>query len=381
MFMRSSLARLSCLALAVCPLTLFAADTAAPWVKLAFPNDSPVLVVSFTMGPTSASVRGTSMALDLHSSLVLRNTGTKPISGLTLTVESQEVTPAGHGSVTVPSLNVRPGEVFPVRIDMELLRPFNSAPAKGSIVQVSLDCALFNDLTAYGPDRLGSRHMLMVYEMEARRDRTYLSKLIQSHRWADVREELNFGLEDLTPRQFGLELVRDGRTNSGGRPLRIDAVSFPSAPVSAIRGDANVTGNEVRAPEVEVRNGSKKVVDSLDMGWIVKDDHGRDYVAGSTPAWVQLDPVHAEKVQESATLRFSRPQGQPMLIQALMAFVNDVQFGDGSVWVPSRSDIQAATDDVYLRRALATSPEQQRLADIYRKHGLEALIEELKRFN
>jgi hypothetical protein len=321
------------------------------------------------------------MALDLHSSLLLRNTGTKTISGLTLRVEAQDLTPSGRGSVTIPSLSVRPGEVFPVRIDMELLRPFNSPAAKGTMVQVALDCALFSDLTAYGPDRLGSRRMLAVYEMQARRDRAYLAKLIQSGRWAEIREELNFGLEELTPQQFGLELLHDARSAASERAISIHPVSFPNAPVTALNGAANVNGNEVHAPQIEVRNGSKKIVRTLDMGWIVRDEHGRDYVAGSTPSAVQLAPVQAENVRESATLRFSRPRGQPMLIEGLMAFVSDVEFGDGSVWIPSRSDIQAATDDIYLRRAIATSPEQQRLSDIYRKRGINGLVEELKRFD
>ena len=67
--------------------------------------------------------------------------------------------------------------MFPVHIDMQLLRPFNAVrpEADSSMVRVSLDCALFTDLTAYGPDKLGSRRALMVYELEARRDRRYLA--------------------------------------------------------------------------------------------------------------------------------------------------------------------------------------------------------------
>ena len=100
------------------------AQSGGRWLDVEFPRDSPVLVVSFSLGPaTTARLHGTSMALDLHASLTLRNTGSKPISGLTLTVAAQDLTPSGRGSVTVPSLHVQPGEVFPVRIDMELLRP------------------------------------------------------------------------------------------------------------------------------------------------------------------------------------------------------------------------------------------------------------------
>ena len=63
-----------------------------------------------------------------------------------------------------------------------------------------------------------------------------------------------------------------------------------------------------------------------------------------------------------------------------MAFVNDVEFADGKLWIPTRADIEEATDDPILRRELANSPEQQRLAEIYRKKGMSGLSEELRRF-
>ena len=62
-----------------------------------------------------------------------------------------------------------------------------------------------------------------------------------------------------------------------------------------------------------------------------------------------------------------------------MTFVNDVEFADGSLWIPSRDDIDAATQDAALRRELATSPEEQRLASIYRRDGTAGLKKELKR--
>lgn len=358
------------------------ADDSGRWLNVEFPRDSPVLAVSFSLGPTTARPRGGSMALDLHASLMLRNTGSKPISGLTLRVEAQDLTPSGKGSVTVPSLNVAPGEIFPVRIDMELLRPFNVAKAEGALVRVSLDCALFNDLTAYGPDSLGSRRALMVYELEARRDRRYLASLLQSGRVAQLREELNFGLQDFSPQQLGLELLHERRANlRGEQAVTVGAVSFPNAPVQPVGGAAQVYGNEVRMPQIDVRNTSQRPVRSVEMGWIVRDDRGRDFVAGSVPARLPLGPVQTGRMTEAGTLRFSHPTGQPMVIDALMAFVNDVEFADGKLWIPSRNDIDEATNDPVLRRALATSPEQQRLADIYRRKGILGLAEELRHVN
>jgi hypothetical protein len=51
------------------------------------------------------------------------------------------------------------------------------------------------------------------------------------------------------------------------------------------------------------------------------------------------------------------------------------------VWIPSRADIDEATSDPVLRHELSNSPEQQRLAKIYRLHGTVGLAEELKRTN
>jgi hypothetical protein len=324
-----------------------------------------------------------SMALALRASLQLRNTSNKSISGLTLRVEAQDLSPAGKGSVSMPSLSVRPGEVFPVKVDMELLRPLNIGKSEGALVQVSLDCVVFDDLTAFGPDKLETRRALMVYELEARRDRRYLAALLQAGKMAQLREELNFGLQDFSPQQLGLELLREPRPAPARTEQSVSfaAVSFPSSPVQAIGGAARVSGNEVRTPHVEVRNISQKSVRAIEMGWIVRDEQGRDFIAGSLPASMQLAPIQTGRMQESGTLRFSHRTGQPMVIGGLLAFVNNVEFSDGKLWIPSRTDINQAATDPVLRRALSTSPEQQRLSEIYRKRGLTGLAAELKNVN
>jgi hypothetical protein len=359
-----------------------AEDTSGRWVDVEFPHDSPVLFVSFSLGSTTARVLRASMALDLHTSLQLRNTGKKTICGLTLRVEAQDLTPSGKGSVTVPSLNVQPGEVFPVRIDMELLRPLNVVKSEGAMVQVTLDCALFSDLSYYGPDKLDSRRALTVYELEARRDRRYLAGLLETGKLAQLREELNFGLQDRSPPQLGLELLRvPASAPKGEQAVNVGAVLFPSSPVQPMGGAARVFGNQVRAPRVEVKNRSQKAVRTVEMGWIVRDERGKDFVAGSVPASMQLGPVQTGILTEPGMLRVSRATGQPLLIGAVMAFVGNVEFADGNLWIPSRRDITEATSDLMLRRALAASPEQQRLAEIYRKKGINALAAELKRVN
>ncbi len=374
---RFRVALLSLLALNLC-----AQSDGGRWLDVDFPHDSPVLPVTLSLGSTTMRPRGASMALNLHASLLLRNTGAKTISGLTLRVEAPDLTPSGKGSVTVPSLQVRPGEVFPVRLDLEVLRPFSLGRNEGAIVQVSLDCALFADLSHYGPDQLHSRRSLMVYELQARQERRYMADLLQSRRWTQIREELNFGLQDLRPPQLGFELLRDAKTGRRGEAaLAVGTMAFPSSPVQATSGAAQVAGNEVRAPRIEVKNTSQKPVRGVDIGWIVRDEHGRNFMAGSVPVSLKLDGVESGAMMEPGTLRFSQGAGQPLVIGGLLAFIHDVEFTDGKLWIPSRSDIEEATTDPILRRALTNSPEQQRLAEIYRRKGSSGLESELKRTN
>ena len=88
--------------------------------KVDLPKDSPVTMVALDWGQSSATVRGSAYVLDIHASLSLRNSGQKRVRGITLAVVAQEVTPGGKGSISVPSLDVAPGDTFAVKIDLPL---------------------------------------------------------------------------------------------------------------------------------------------------------------------------------------------------------------------------------------------------------------------
>ncbi len=107
--------------------------------------------------------------------------------------------------------------------------------------------------------------------------------------------------------------------------------------------------------------------------------NGRDFMAGSVPKAIALNPVESARMTEADDVRFLQPSGRPLDIESLLAFVNSVEYGDGSLWIPSRADIDQATNDPVLRHALAASPEQQRLENLYRRHGMDALRIELQR--
>ncbi|MCX6625529.1 MAG: hypothetical protein NTY38_31605, partial [Acidobacteria bacterium] len=169
---------LACSALAA--LTCFGQDAgeSSSW-RISFSKDAPVAVVTANWGDSKTSARGGAIVLDLHTSLVLKNTGGQRIRGITLLVTAQEVAPGGKASVAVPSLDVAPGETFPVRVDLRLLRPL--AAGAGPLVEIGLDGVLFESLAFYGPDKVNSRRSLTAWELEARRDRQHFRSILAAN--------------------------------------------------------------------------------------------------------------------------------------------------------------------------------------------------------
>ena len=154
-------------------------------------------------------------------------------------------------------------------------------------------------------------------------------------------------------------------------------LQFRDAPVEAIGGWAEVAGNQMRSPRIEVRNLSSKPVKYVELGWLVRDESGEQYMAASLPASgpdLYLPAGRTTQVIQDKVLDLSRG-GRPLKIQGMTGFVSQVQFADGQIWVPSRQNL----DEPTLRKVLPPSLEEQRLTDIYRTKGPEALLLELKR--
>ena len=80
--------------------------------KIDFPHDAPVTLAGDEWGGSAATVRGGAYAIDVRVALSLRNASQRRIRGITLAVLAQEATPGGKGSISVPSLDVAPGETF-----------------------------------------------------------------------------------------------------------------------------------------------------------------------------------------------------------------------------------------------------------------------------
>ncbi len=341
-------------------------------LKIDFPPDSPVVLVSADWGQSRPTARGGAVLLDLHSSLSLRNSSQRRIRGVTLIVLAQEVTPGGKGSVSVPSLNVGPGETFPVRIDLQLLRP--ASGAESVPVQVGLDGVLFDDLSFYGQNRLNSRRTMTIWELEAQRDRQYFKSILERAGADGLQKEILSAMARIPDNaQPGVQMVRGRATNyEAEREVQFAFLQFPDSPIEPMEGVARIAGNEARAPRLEIRNRSTRPVRYLEIGWIVEDLAGHEFLAGSVPAELNLAPGQKSQVLQNVGLRFPQRSG----IKGMTAYISNVEYNDGHWWIPTRTSLSSER----LQRVVAPSPEEQRLVQIYRKRSLKGLVEELKRF-
>ncbi len=372
------------LLLAVAP-GLFAQETplSKNSISVNLPPNSPVTLISMSSDQSRATAMGAAMRLDLDILLTLRNASPSHIRGITLRVISQEAVPGGKGSVTKVSLNVGQGEVFPVDIQMQLVRP--TQVAAGPLVQVDLDGVLFQDLSFYGMDKLNSRRYLTACETEAERDREHFKQVLLRSGKDGLQKEI---LESIARQEHLPSLdVRVGRSNgpsvtSAALPAEHEArfafLQFPDSPVAPVEGWARINGNEARAPQIDVRNTSSKAVKYVEFGWVVSDPAGRQYMAGSLPSSesaLYLPAGSQATVRQDSSLRFSS-NGQPVNIQGMTGFIRQVEFADGRIWVPSRQSL----DNPLLHKVLAPSAEEQRLSQIYVRRGIAGLVEELKKF-
>jgi len=370
--------------LLVCAGALAAQDGRLPqnaW-QINLGERSPVLPVSMSQDDSRTSARGAALVLDLHMSMTLRNVSSNRIHGLTLMVVSQEAVKGGKGSVTYPSLNIGPGEVFPVRIDMQLMRP--NQVAAGPLVQVRLDGVLYQDLTFFGPDRLHSQRYLTACELEAQRDREYFKKVLAQGGPKGLQQAIFEVHEKLTQaNELGVKVTPGGPAVASAampdpHPVKFALLQFPDAPVEPLSGMAQVSGNEARTPRVEVLNKSGRNVQYVELGWILTDQSGKQSVAATLPSaegTMYLPPGKTAFVQQESTLRLYSG-ARPANVKEMLGFVNQVQFDDGKVWVPGRENL----DRPELRKIVPPSAEAQRLSELYFKRGLQALVDELKKF-
>ena len=357
-------------------------------VNVTVPAGVPLSIAAVDASETEINSRGGALLIDLHCTLLVRNTGKAAVRSVSFSVFTQEGTVGGKASVAVPSLNVAADGTFPVRLNLRLLRPL-PAPENG-LVDVVVDGVLLSDLTFFGPDKLDSRRRLMVWEMEAGRDRAYFKAALKAGGKEKLSEEIlaSFRRQQDRPRLQARPAGRGGRVLSSaartlaGNRIALAFLDVPESPIEALSGFAMVDGRSSEAPQITVRNRSPKAVRYFEMGWLVDDADDKRYAAGSLPgpaSRVNLGP--GQSVSTSPQQRFvfsprSRSGSAQFAIKGMTGYVNHVLFEDDSIWIPSRESL----DKARLLDVTPPSPEEQRLTDLYLNKGLEALIAELERF-
>jgi hypothetical protein len=361
------------------------APLASSSIRIDLPEDSPVAVMRTDTGTSRTAARGAALVLDLNLSLTLKNISSNRIHGVTLRVVSQEVAMGGVGSVFQPGLNVGPGEAFPVHISTKLMRPMQMSG--GPLLQVNLDGVLFQDLSFYGPDKLHSRRVMTASEMESQRDRMALKRLLAQGGSPALKEAVLkiLARRDALPQIQG-RIVRGRTVTNAGlaaiapeRQEQFAFLQFPDGPIQLLRGSALISGSDARTPSIEVANLTDKPVKYVELGWVLTDSNGSSYLAGSLPT---SDPAFSlaargtGKVSQENTLEFSTG-GKPLSIHKVTGFVNQVEFADGKVWVPTRQNMES---NPLLLQVMEPSVEEERLANLYVTKGLPALVEELKKY-
>jgi hypothetical protein len=251
-------------------------------------------------------------------------------------------------------------------------------------VQISLDGVLFEDLSFYGPNRLDSKRAMTAWEMEAQRDRRYFKSVLRQFGPQGLKQAALDSLARQSARpRLDVRVARGRAVSSAaepaGREARFAFLQFPDSPIEPQEGVATIAGNEARAPRISVVNRSDRPVRYFEIGWIVRDRSGNQFWAASVPGSEPdrpLAPGATARILQQTSLQFSRPAGAPLAIEGMTGFVSQVEFSDGRIWIPDRASLQNAS----LLSIMAPSPEEQRLTDLYRNKGLEALVEELRKF-
>jgi hypothetical protein len=354
-----------------------AEDQSAPAVRVELGPKSPVLLQSLQFSPSAGS--GAFLRSSrLQVLLVLKNTATKTIVGWTFRVDTGSSALFAHASVSMPSLDLRTGEVVQVPVNVELAR---SAMARNpvSMLSISLDGVLFTDGSTYGPDSLHSLRTLNRAEAENRHERQYLTSLLRAGRLADIRQELNFGLPD-TPPSLSVSVLPtmpSGRSES--RQITLTSLPMPNAPMEVLNGEATLLSDGLSAPTLVLRNASPKTILSASVAFLVRDEQANEFVAADLPEQTGILPGKETRIRESGFVRLSRTKGPPLEIRAVAVVITSIEFADGTLWVPARAEIDRVTANPELRRILSDSPERQRLAGLFRRDGINAVTTELRK--
>ncbi len=355
-------------------------------VRVGIAPDVPLSLVSKDLSKTSIEVLGAVMVIDLKCRLEVRNDSARFLRGVAVGVVTDEHAPGGKASVAVPSLNVPPDSTTQLDIALKLVRPF--PPNSSHAVNLDLDGALFTNLTFRGPNQLDSRRKLLVWEMEAERDRRHFKSLLASGgpgqlekamRASVQRQRRRPRLKATLEQQLRKLLASTRPPAQGGQLIQVSRHNLRGAPLEILSGSAFVAGTRVSSPEIRVKNRSEKPVRYYELGWLVSDGNGTNYTAALMPVprgQSRLAPGAEVSTRSDRQFVFNRAGADGFVISGMSGYLRNAEFEDGSVWIPPRSELDASP----LENAAAVSVEEERLSRLYGSRGVDALITELAKF-
>jgi hypothetical protein len=212
--------------------------------------------------------------------------------------------------------------------------------------------------------------------VEARRDRQYLRQILSRSGEDALRRAMGeiLARESARPR-LDVRLARSTLALANANRVETAFLAQPEIPVEGTKSVAVSAGNQLLILELGFQNRDRREVRSVELGLIVRDTEGREFSAGALPANLEMKPHGAGTIQPTVNITLSRPQGVPLRIESVTSFVQQVEFANGEVWVPS----SAFHNEARLSRLIPGSLEEQRLSEIYRRRGMAALVEELNR--
>ncbi|MDA1314859.1 MAG: hypothetical protein O2968_16115 [Acidobacteria bacterium] len=355
-------------------------------VRIGIASDVPLSLIAKDLSKTSIEVLGAVMVIDLNCGLEVRNDSARFLRGVAVGVVTDEHAPGGKASVAIPSLNVPPDGTTQFDIVLKLVRPF--PPNSSHAVNLDLDGALFTNLTFRGPDQFDSRRKLLVWELEAERDRRYFKSLLavggpeqleKAMRASVQRQRQRPRLQATLEQQLRKLLTPTLPSAETARRLQLSQHDLRGSPIEIVSGSAFVAGTRVSSPEMRVKNRSQKPVRYYELGWLVRDGEGTNYAAGLMPApkgQSRLAPGAEASARSERQFVFGRAGADSFVISGMSGYVRNVEFEDGTVWIPPRSELDVSP----FENAAAVSVEEERLSRLFGSRGVSALITELATF-
>lgn len=349
-------------------------------VAVEIPDGVPLSVMAADFDESEFEPRGGALVIELAGSIRFRHEGSDAVRAVTLAVQAHERMMGARAAVSAPSLHATQGEEFQIHLNLRMLRPLPVPP--GPVVHIAPDAVLFNTLSAVGPNRLDSVRKMRVREMEARRDREFFLA-----RWrSGGRGELASAMQASLRRQAARSRLSVRRATAGPvtagpfgspREVRFAFVQDSDAPIVLEQGSALVTGTVSDAPRIVFRNRTSRGIRRVELGWLVHDRAGNTYSVGSAPVDGDTALAAGDRLETGAGERFDiRPfeSSGDLEIRSMTAYVRSVQLDDDRVWVPTRD----ALEESRLLDAVPVSAEEERLSQLYRQRGPEAVAQELR---